>query len=56
MEDFEGSMQLFKDVLKNSEDDYDEERQTNYSAVIASLSMTNSDSDLVCCAVSLSKL
>ena len=40
-------MQLYRDVLKNSQDDYDEERQTNVSAVMAGLSMSSPDSDLV---------
>ena len=50
LEDYEGSMQLYKDVVKNSEDDYDDERQTNVSAVTAALCLNNSNSaaDMVC--------
>lgn len=40
-------MKLYKDVVKNSEDDYDDERQTNVSAVTAALSMNNTELDLV---------
>lgn len=40
-------MQLYKDVVKNSEDDYDDERQTNVSAVTAALSLNNPNSDMV---------
>lgn len=51
LEDLEGSMQLYREVVKNSQDDYDDERQTNVSAVAAALSLSGSTSDLVfkCC-------
>ena len=32
-------MELYKDLIKNTQDDYEAERETNLSAVIASLSL-----------------
>ncbi|XP_067929456.1 signal recognition particle subunit SRP72-like [Watersipora subatra] len=46
LEDFEGSYDLYKDVAKNSQDDYEDERQTNVSAVAAALSLSSSSVDL----------
>jgi len=40
-------MNLYKEVVKNSNDDYDDERQINVSAVAAALSLSNATSDLV---------
>ncbi|KAL8611218.1 hypothetical protein ACOMHN_013649 [Nucella lapillus] len=39
MEDYEECYDLYKDLLKNTEDDFDAERQTNMAAVVASLQM-----------------
>ncbi|XP_061171362.1 signal recognition particle subunit SRP72-like [Saccostrea echinata] len=39
LEEYQECYDLYRDVIKNSEDDYDEERQTNLSAVIASLQL-----------------
>lgn len=40
MEDYAGALKLYREVIKNSTDDYDAERQTNISAVMASLAAT----------------
>jgi signal recognition particle subunit SRP72 len=32
-------MELYKDLIKNTQDDYESERETNLSAVVASLSL-----------------
>ncbi|XP_012935251.1 signal recognition particle subunit SRP72 [Aplysia californica] len=39
IEEYEECYTLYKDLIKNSEDDFDAERQTNFAAVIASLQM-----------------
>lgn len=39
LEEYQECYDLYRDVIKNSEDDYEEERQTNLSAVIASLQL-----------------
>ena len=39
LENFEECFNLYKDIIKNSSDDYEEERATNFSAVIANLSI-----------------
>ncbi|CAG5120167.1 unnamed protein product, partial [Candidula unifasciata] len=39
IEQFEECYNLYRDVIKNSQDDYDSERETNLSAVIASLQL-----------------
>ncbi|XP_076469233.1 signal recognition particle subunit SRP72-like [Babylonia areolata] len=39
LEDYEECYDLYKDLLKNTEDDFDEERQTNMAAVVAALQM-----------------
>lgn len=39
LEEYQECYDLYRDVIKNSEDEYDEERQTNLSAVIASLQL-----------------
>ncbi|XP_048746270.2 signal recognition particle subunit SRP72-like [Ostrea edulis] len=39
LEEYQECYDLYRDVIKNSEDDYDEERQTNLSAVLASLQL-----------------
>lgn len=41
MEDYEACYELYKDLLKNTEDDFDVERQTNFAAVVAALQMWN---------------
>ena len=47
MEEFDSCLQLYKEVVKNSQDEYDDERQTNVSAVKAALSLGGSDTNLV---------
>lgn len=37
LEQYESSFDLYKDIIKNTNDDYDEERKTNLSAVAAQL-------------------
>jgi signal recognition particle subunit SRP72 len=32
-------LELYKDLIKNTQDDYEAERETNLSAVVASLSL-----------------
>ncbi|KAK3095763.1 hypothetical protein FSP39_018742 [Pinctada imbricata] len=39
LEKYQECYDLYRDVIKNSEDDFDEERETNLSAVIASLQL-----------------
>lgn len=39
LENYQECFDVYKDLIKNSEDDYEEERQTNLAAVIASLTM-----------------
>lgn len=39
LEHFEECFGLYKDIIKNSSDDYEEERTTNLSAVVANLSI-----------------
>jgi signal recognition particle subunit SRP72 len=37
LEQFDECFNLYKDIIKNSSDDYEEERTTNLSAVVANL-------------------
>nr|KAG5711405.1 hypothetical protein BaRGS_025832 [Batillaria attramentaria] len=39
LEEYEECYDLYKDLLKNTEDDFDVERQTNFAAVVAALQM-----------------
>lgn len=39
LEDYDECFGLYKDIIKNSSDDYEEERTTNLSAVVANLSI-----------------
>ncbi|XP_065286069.1 signal recognition particle subunit SRP72 [Dermacentor albipictus] len=39
LENYQECFDVYKDLIKNSEDEYEEERQTNLAAVIASLTM-----------------
>lgn len=39
LEQFDECFNLYKDIVKNSSDDYEEERTTNLSAVVANLSI-----------------
>lgn len=39
IEEYEECYNLYKDVIKNTEDDFEDERQTNFAAVVASLQM-----------------
>lgn len=39
MEQFDECFNLYKDIIKNSSDDYEEERTTNLSAVVANISI-----------------
>lgn len=40
LEDFDECFGLYKDIIKNSSDDYEEERTTNLSAVVANMSVS----------------
>lgn len=42
LENFDECFNLYKDIIKNSSDDYEEERTTNFSAVVANLSVAGS--------------
>lgn len=39
LEQFDECFGLYKDIIKNSSDDYEEERTTNLSAVVANMSI-----------------
>lgn len=39
LEEFDECFNIYKDIVKNSNDDYEEERTTNLSAVVANLSV-----------------
>lgn len=39
LEQFDDCFGLYKDIIKNSSDDYEEERTTNLSAVVANMSI-----------------
>lgn len=39
LEEFDECFNIYKDIVKNSSDDYEEERTTNLSAVVANLSI-----------------
>lgn len=41
LEKYQESYDLYRDIIKNSDDDFDVERQTNLSAVVAALRMAN---------------
>ncbi|CAL1536982.1 unnamed protein product [Lymnaea stagnalis] len=41
IEEYEECYSLYRDVIKNSQDDFDSERETNLAAVVASLQMWN---------------
>lgn len=42
LEKFEECFDVYKDIIKNTQDDYEDERTTNLSAVIANLSVEGS--------------
>lgn len=44
MERFHESYEQYLDLIKNSEDEYEDERETNLGAVLASLSFNDDDS------------
>lgn len=46
LENFDECFNLYKDIIKNSSDDYEEERTTNFSAVVANLSCAGSVSEI----------
>jgi signal recognition particle subunit SRP72 len=46
LEQFDESFNLYRDIIKNSTDDYEEERTTNLSAVAANLAIEGSDKKL----------
>lgn len=37
LEQFDESLELYKDLMKNASDDYDDERKTNFSAVVSNV-------------------
>lgn len=39
LERFEECFEVYRDIIKNSDDDYDDERTTNLSAVVANLAL-----------------
>lgn len=39
LERYEECLSVYRDIIRNSQDDYDEERQTNLSAVVAAMSL-----------------
>lgn len=45
LEQFEDCFDAYRDIIKNTDDDYEEERTTNLSAVVANLSIEGSVSD-----------
>lgn len=46
LEQFDDCFNLYRDIIKNSTDDYEEERTTNLSAVAANLAIAGSDKKL----------
>ncbi|XP_053694261.1 signal recognition particle subunit SRP72 [Sabethes cyaneus] len=46
LERFEECFELYKDIIKNTHDDYDDERTTNLSAVVANLCVEGTEKDL----------
>ncbi|KAK7793568.1 hypothetical protein R5R35_000404 [Gryllus longicercus] len=46
LEKYEECFDAYRDVIKNSDDDYEDERETNLSAVVANLCTENSVKDL----------
>ncbi|XP_058823850.1 signal recognition particle subunit SRP72 [Topomyia yanbarensis] len=46
LERFEESFDLYKDIIKNTHDDYDDERTTNLSAVVANLCVEGTKKEL----------
>ncbi|KAJ1525695.1 hypothetical protein ONE63_008906 [Megalurothrips usitatus] len=46
LEKYEDCFDVYRDIIKNTEDDYEDERETNLSAVIANLYIEGSDKDL----------
>lgn len=46
LEEFDDCFNLYRDIIKNSTDDYEEERTTNLSAVCANLAMKGTDKKL----------
>lgn len=42
LERYEECLAVYKDIIKNSHDDYEEERETNLAAVLANLAMEKS--------------
>ncbi|XP_046657297.1 signal recognition particle subunit SRP72-like [Daphnia pulicaria] len=46
MERFVECLELYKDLIKNTQDDYEAERETNLSAVVASLSLEGTKTSL----------
>jgi signal recognition particle subunit SRP72 len=47
MEQFDECFNLYKDIVKNSSDDYEEERTTNLSAVVANMSIEGTVSEAI---------
>lgn len=47
LERYEDCYDLYKDIIKNTNDDYDDERTTNLSAVLANLSIEGSVSSSI---------
>ena len=46
MDRFDESLDIYKDLVKNTQDDYDTERETNMSAVVACVSLEGSRANL----------
>lgn len=47
LEEFDECFGLYKDIIKNSSDDYEEERTTNLSAVVANISIVGTVRNLL---------
>lgn len=45
LENFDECFNLYKDIIKNCSDDYEDERTTNFSAVVANLSINGTVSE-----------
>ena len=52
LEEYSECYELYRDLIKNCDDDFDEERETNLTAVLASLQMW--DGKQVVCVLTLS--
>ncbi|KAG8226883.1 hypothetical protein J437_LFUL005642 [Ladona fulva] len=46
LERYEECLDVYGDIIKNSNDDYEDERETNLAAVVANLAITNSEREL----------